>query len=99
MASTCSTFCSTCNSFKAPTLPIDTWSSCPRLVGIESTDAGWLSTLFSETRAAAVYCGIINPELMPVSRINSVGKPSRSEEHTSELQSRGHLVCRLLLEK
>src|SRR5437870_13057995 len=26
-----------------------------------------------------------------------IGK--RSEEHTSELQSRGHLVCRLLLEK
>src|SRR5437870_10804841 len=24
---------------------------------------------------------------------------SRSEEHTSELQSRGHIVCRLLLEK
>src|SRR5207253_11199755 len=28
-------------------------------------------------------------------RLNSL----RSEEHTSELQSRGHLVCRLLLEK
>src|SRR5439155_3796361 len=32
-----------------------------------------------------------------------IGKPwrhkVRSEEHTSELQSRGHLVCRLLLEK
>src|SRR5207253_7485933 len=27
------------------------------------------------------------------------GRDSRSEEHTSELQSRGHLVCRLLLEK
>src|SRR5690625_7104074 len=27
------------------------------------------------------------------------GKQDRSEEHTSELQSRGHLVCRLLLEK
>src|SRR5579872_7629452 len=27
------------------------------------------------------------------------GKPKRSEEHTSELQSRPHLVCRLLLEK
>src|SRR6266702_8761567 len=26
-------------------------------------------------------------------------RTSRSEEHTSELQSRGHLVCRLLLEK
>src|SRR5439155_14386076 len=30
-----------------------------------------------------------------------LGPPAgeRSEEHTSELQSRGHLVCRLLLEK
>src|SRR5690625_6391233 len=28
-----------------------------------------------------------------------IHKPVRSEEHTSELQSRGHLVCRLLLEK
>src|SRR5437660_8260919 len=27
------------------------------------------------------------------------GRGRRSEEHTSELQSRGHLVCRLLLEK
>src|SRR5690625_6593541 len=27
------------------------------------------------------------------------GRYGRSEEHTSELQSRGHLVCRLLLEK
>src|SRR5690625_5585245 len=29
----------------------------------------------------------------------SVTSRPRSEEHTSELQSRGHLVCRLLLEK
>src|SRR5690625_7031944 len=28
-----------------------------------------------------------------------MGATLRSEEHTSELQSRGHLVCRLLLEK
>src|SRR2546430_11623454 len=27
------------------------------------------------------------------------GKPARSEEHTSELQSQSNLVCRLLLEK
>src|SRR5690625_6591908 len=26
-------------------------------------------------------------------------RETRSEEHTSELQSRGHIVCRLLLEK
>src|SRR3712207_8378943 len=29
----------------------------------------------------------------------SLGRLSRSEEHTSELQSRQYLVCRLLLEK
>src|SRR5437899_10897618 len=28
-----------------------------------------------------------------------LGRPKRSEEHTSELQSLRHLVCRLLLEK
>src|SRR5690625_7065547 len=31
--------------------------------------------------------------------IEAVSYLARSEEHTSELQSRGHLVCRLLLEK
>src|SRR5690625_6852594 len=30
---------------------------------------------------------------------NQISWNPRSEEHTSELQSRGHLVCRLLLEK
>src|SRR5690625_6596452 len=30
---------------------------------------------------------------------NDEDATDRSEEHTSELQSRGHLVCRLLLEK
>src|SRR5690554_7568775 len=30
---------------------------------------------------------------------NALSAPARSEEHTSELQSRPHLVCRLLLEK
>src|SRR5207253_8366957 len=38
-----------------------------------------------------------------VGKVALGGRPSclraRSEEHTSELQSRGHLVCRLLLEK
>src|SRR3989449_1035908 len=35
----------------------------------------------------------------PRSEERRVGKECRSEEHTSELQSRLHLVCRLLLEK
>src|SRR5439155_24082200 len=33
----------------------------------------------------------------PVPPEKSISAVSRSEEHTSELQSRGHLVCRLLL--
>src|SRR5207253_10042911 len=36
---------------------------------------------------------------MEVSLIVKKSHFFRSEEHTSELQSRGHLVCRLLLEK
>src|SRR2546422_1925766 len=31
--------------------------------------------------------------------LEAIGRYGRSEEHTSELQSRLHLVCRLLLEK
>src|SRR3989442_7034965 len=34
-----------------------------------------------------------------LSAMPNAGFPARSEEHTSELQSRPHLVCRLLLEK
>src|SRR5207253_7387431 len=38
---------------------------------------------------------------MVMARVAAIacGHEDRSEEHTSELQSRGHLVCRLLLEK
>src|SRR2546422_5361310 len=36
-------------------------------------------------------------ELLVLVRV--LGDDTRSEEHTSELQSRLHLVCRLLLEK
>src|SRR5690625_6504472 len=35
----------------------------------------------------------------PKSAYFFLNRIQRSEEHTSELQSRGHLVCRLLLEK
>src|SRR5690625_5751186 len=35
----------------------------------------------------------------PLSPDRLAAQDPRSEEHTSELQSRGHLVCRLLLEK
>src|SRR5690554_7650439 len=40
-----------------------------------------------------------NPELEKDIYYSQYAEPLRSEEHTSELQSRPHLVCRLLLEK
>src|SRR5687768_18307953 len=40
-----------------------------------------------------------NLRLMLQQALISIGAQRRSEEHTSELQSRLHLVCRLLLEK
>src|SRR5690625_1062682 len=44
-------------------------------------------------------CPTIRPSSASLPSGSSVGLRRRSEEHTSELQSRGHLVCRLLLEK
>src|SRR3989442_4600021 len=41
--------------------------------------------------------GAFQPGLLGI--VRSIVQPRRSEEHTSELQSRPHLVCRLLLEK
>src|SRR5690625_6621792 len=38
-------------------------------------------------------------EHLPFTEVEELGKKHRSEEHTSELQSRGQLVCRLLLGK
>src|SRR5437870_11423568 len=61
------------------------------------------TTLFRSGGVGGLVLGLWSSDLLigsmrkfmpfePISR-------SRSEEHTSELQSRGHLVCRLLLEK
>src|SRR2546429_6261035 len=44
-----------------------------------------------------VYRGEQLPRALPWETVRALLK--RSEEHTSELQSRLHLVCRLLLEK
>src|SRR3989449_5892799 len=44
---------------------------------------------------AVIFGQVVPSALVP----NVAREVSRSEEHTSELQSRLHLVCRLLLEK
>src|SRR2546429_5924903 len=43
--------------------------------------------------------GFLGRFLQPLQRHAVLAQVNRSEEHTSELQSRLHLVCRLLLEK
>src|SRR5437660_7183147 len=55
------------------------------------------STLFPYTTLFRSHCD----RARSPSQVDFPGKhvTMRSEEHTSELQSRGHLVCRLLLEK
>src|SRR5439155_8107812 len=51
--------------------------------------------VFLERLAEAVDAAERGPQVVR----HRIGEGLRSEEHTSELQSRGHLVCRLLLEK
>src|SRR5947208_11636915 len=73
------------------------------------------STLFPYTTLFRSTCGLAYPDSVrirpfvticrsagsqPRKRLAQFSSPwSRSEEHTSELQSPDHLVCRLLLEK
>src|SRR3712207_8508633 len=64
-----------------------------------------LTTSFVLLRSEAAYSRLSTMKFRPTSK--SFGRSeiwyskyfSRSEEHTSELQSRQYLVCRLLLEK
>src|SRR5258708_11977610 len=61
------------------------------------------STLFPYTtlfrsRSCGAPCGLLWPLLFSA-RCSVFRAENRSEEHTSELQSPDHLVCRLLLEK
>src|SRR5690554_1396253 len=47
----------------------------------------------------AMYRDVTGDKVITSDDRTEIGKAERSEEHTSELQSRPHLVCRLLLEK
>src|SRR2546429_1290179 len=57
------------------------------------------TTLFRSTRKGSSSCRVRSASVSVKRRCGGSGVSSRSEEHTSELQSRLHLVCRLLLEK
>src|SRR5207244_11060014 len=63
----------------------------PSTAGVITNGISWSPTVFVSTSCAtSTAFRLILPRL---------GACRRSEEHTSELQSPDHLVCRLLLEK
>src|SRR3989442_3934096 len=77
------------------------------------TPCSFLFFFFNDTATTEIYTLSLH-DALPISRPRSAlvrrvrerappsrssPSPGRSEEHTSELQSRPHLVCRLLLEK
>src|SRR5207249_10915479 len=55
--------------------------------------------LLAETPALRSPAGLLLDAATALERHSALGRALRSEEHTSELQSRFDLVCRLLLEK
>src|SRR5205809_1848229 len=61
------------------------------------------TTLFRSSSVSAMRCATVCPKHRAPRRccavVRGIMAMERSEEHTSELQSRLHLVCRLLLEK
>src|SRR5947209_10911542 len=57
------------------------------------------TTLFRSPVVLASMVTTINERLARPDRLKVASSVVRSEEHTSELQSRQYLVCRLLLEK
>src|SRR5690625_3461664 len=66
-----------------------------------------LAELFIAFGVVHFFGTLLEPLMRPIFNVPGTGSfaliigmaSGRSEEHTSELQSRGHLVCRLLLEK
>src|SRR5207249_7674331 len=74
---------------------VDPYQSLSRL------DVAWYSSGPTEIPAMAPGSRMPNPDLHweEQTQFNAGLDAARSEEHTSELQSRFDLVCRLLLEK
>src|SRR5690625_5515540 len=92
----------------ATALPLTALAACssdtgegPSLGGDDGEEGGGTSDGGADTSAYAdvIASGpVADDDAVAASEWASAIK-ERSEEHTSELQSRGHLVCRLLLEK
>src|SRR5690554_7672846 len=58
-----------------------------------------ISVIGLDSQGEQMYYRVSTPNMEENGFDSKYYKIARSEEHTSELQSRPHLVCRLLLEK
>src|SRR5207253_8008600 len=81
---------------------VSTTGSCPVRLWLTPPTRCLTSTLASPLESAVAKNASVSPLESAFATADSKGLASvdvrqRSEEHTSELQSRGHLVCRLLL--
>src|SRR5207253_11215877 len=101
--------CSSCFLFPAPppseiyTLSLHDALPIFELLQLAADDLEGHEVVALEPQDVPEPCQVLLVEL-PVPgrgplRLDQALRLQRSEEHTSELQSRGHLVCRLLLEK
>src|SRR6266496_4873745 len=88
---------------KTPGGPMTRWSALARELGMARS---WKTVQARprRRRRRAVPCSPLAPRRQAVvsavtRKRTRLPSPPRSEEHTSELQSRRDLVCRLLLEK
>src|SRR5436190_4347200 len=77
-------------------LPISGETPSPEMVA-GSEDTGAVSVRAAVVCLASVFVGLV--ALIALDNRLSLLRMTRSEEHTSELQSHSDLVCRLLLEK
>src|SRR3712207_7074116 len=69
------------------------------LEGKAPVEGGWVDRVVGLDGVRADIAMMRTPDGHGRVELTKFHTPSRSEEHTSELQSRQYLVCRLLLEK
>src|SRR3712207_8537846 len=83
--------------FPYTTLFRSDWWTCTKPL---DADARFIPRIPVRNLILTTAAGRTRPVTIAASRVaDGEGGSSRSEEHTSELQSRQYLVCRLLLEK
>src|SRR5690625_6453122 len=75
------------------------YTNCPDVCPVTTAEMSKLRQQFMKEGVFGDKVEFLTITIDPEHDTDEILQDYRSEEHTSELQSRGHLVCRLLLEK